>query len=163
MKVHCKTCGCEFNKLTYAVKKSPNHYCSRSCSAKMNNKLTPKRKKEGLCRGCKIEINSAYTWCDECWKHRKSKRSVSNKTKLELTIKDGGGNKYRKIRHHAHIIANKTGLINKPCRCGYSKHVEICHIKSIESFPDDALASEINHIDNLIQLCPNCHWEFDNE
>ena len=50
-----------------------------------------------------------------------------------------------------------------PCaHCGYDKHVELAHIKDIASFPDDALLSEVNSEDNIIQLCPNCHWEFDN-
>jgi heterodisulfide reductase subunit B len=45
--------------------------------------------------------------------------------------------------------------------CGYDKHVEICHKKAIKDFPHTALVSEINSPDNLLMLCPNCHWEFD--
>lgn len=51
----------------------------------------------------------------------------------------------------------------KKCsKCGYDKHFQICHIKSISSFPDDTMLSEINNISNVVALCPNCHWEFDN-
>lgn len=51
-----------------------------------------------------------------------------------------------------------------PCHiCGYSKHVELAHIRAISSFPLTALVGEVNHKDNIIQLCPNCHWEFDNK
>jgi predicted restriction endonuclease len=46
--------------------------------------------------------------------------------------------------------------------CGYDKHVEICHIRAINTFPDDTPVSVVSGIDNLIALCPNCHWEFDN-
>jgi predicted restriction endonuclease len=46
--------------------------------------------------------------------------------------------------------------------CGYNTHVEVCHIKSVSSFSDDTLITEINSIDNLVGLCPNHHWEFDN-
>lgn len=46
--------------------------------------------------------------------------------------------------------------------CGYDKHYETAHIKSVSSFDSDALLSEINSIDNLIALCPNHHWEYDN-
>ena len=46
--------------------------------------------------------------------------------------------------------------------CGYDKHYEIAHIKPVSDFEDDALITEINSIDNLIALCPNHHWEFDN-
>jgi len=46
--------------------------------------------------------------------------------------------------------------------CGYSNHVEVCHIKSVSDFDGDELMRNINSIDNLIGLCPNHHWEFDN-
>ena len=48
--------------------------------------------------------------------------------------------------------------------CGYDKHVEIHHIKSISSFIVDSTATlyDVNNPDNLVYLCPNCHWEIDN-
>ena len=46
--------------------------------------------------------------------------------------------------------------------CGYDKHFEVAHIKAVSDFDDDALISEINNEDNLIALCPNHHWEYDN-
>lgn len=50
----------------------------------------------------------------------------------------------------------------KKCKaCGYSLHVEVCHIKPIKEFVDTSLIKEINDLKNLIYLCPNCHWEFD--
>ena len=50
-----------------------------------------------------------------------------------------------------------------PCEhCGYDKHTEVCHIKAIKDFPMSASVLEINAPQNLIRLCPNCHWEFDN-
>ena len=42
-------------------------------------------------------------------------------------------------------------------------HADICHIKNVAAFPDDALLSEINASKNLVALCPNHHWEFDYE
>ena len=45
--------------------------------------------------------------------------------------------------------------------CRYGKFVEICHIKPVASFPDEATLEEINAHDNLIALCPNCHRELD--
>jgi hypothetical protein len=38
MLVNCKNCSKEFDKLANQVAKHPNHFCSRSCSAKFNNK-----------------------------------------------------------------------------------------------------------------------------
>jgi hypothetical protein len=54
---------------------------------------------------------------------------------------------------------------NSSCceRCGYTKHIECCHIKPISSFSIDTMISEINKPENLIILCPNCHWEFDHQ
>ena len=50
-----------------------------------------------------------------------------------------------------------------PCaKCGYDKHVELAHIKPISKFGDESKLSDVNSENNVIQLCPNCHWEFDN-
>ena len=46
--------------------------------------------------------------------------------------------------------------------CGYTHHVEVAHIKPVSSFNETATIREINSIDNLIGLCPNHHWEYDN-
>ena len=46
--------------------------------------------------------------------------------------------------------------------CGYDKFVEVCHIKPVSEFPPSAFVSEINSLDNLILLCRNCHYEYDN-
>lgn len=46
--------------------------------------------------------------------------------------------------------------------CGYDAHYEVCHIRSISDFPPEALVSDINALTNLVALCPNHHWEFDN-
>ena len=45
--------------------------------------------------------------------------------------------------------------------CGYSKHVEVCHIRAVADFSGTALLEEINQDTNLVGLCPNHHWEFD--
>lgn len=45
--------------------------------------------------------------------------------------------------------------------CSYSKHVEVCHIRPISTFPVESQLKDINSKDNLVGLCPNCHWEFD--
>ena len=47
--------------------------------------------------------------------------------------------------------------------CGYSKHVDACHRKAVAVFSDDTKIREINHIDNLLWLCKNHHWELDHD
>ena len=69
--------------------------------------------------------------------------------------------KYSYVRYIARTLALEAGV--KCCQsCGYDKHYEICHIKAISEFTSDTLIKDINSLNNLIALCPNCHWEFDN-
>ena len=46
--------------------------------------------------------------------------------------------------------------------CGYTNHVEVAHIKAVSEFSNDISISEINALSNLVGLCPNHHWEYDN-
>ena len=68
-------------------------------------------------------------------------------------------NRYAKIRYHARYAFE--AIITKCQKCGYDKHVEMCHIKPIKDFLETATISEINDPTNIVGLCPNCHWEFD--
>lgn len=45
--------------------------------------------------------------------------------------------------------------------CGYEKHLDLAHRKAVADFPADTLCTEINHIDNLVMLCPTHHREAD--
>lgn len=89
--------------------------------------------------------------------------SVLNKTKGELFGTRKNWQSARSdIQKNARIIFNES---NKECKCaicGYSNHIEIAHIKAVSEFEDSSLISEINDINNLIALCPNHHWEYDN-
>jgi hypothetical protein len=64
---------------------------------------------------------------------------------------------------HVRYFARKQHVFTSCVICGYSKHVEVCHIKDIADFPDTATIEEINQESNVIGLCPNHHWEFDND
>lgn len=150
-------------------KTSNPKFCSRSCAASYNNKKFPKRKIQRKCSRCDKEIrNWKSVLCEEHWQeHLKNKReAIENKTIGEYrdTVKSAG-------LHRSSIHANIRGLARswfkhmklEPCaKCGYDKHVELCHIKAMSDFPDSALVKEVNNKENIIQLCPNCHWEFDN-
>jgi hypothetical protein len=53
-------------------------------------------------------------------------------------------------------------LTRKKCQnCNYSKCVELAHIKAIANFSENTLLKEINHKDNILSLCRNCHFELD--
>jgi predicted restriction endonuclease len=54
-------------------------------------------------------------------------------------------------------------LLNLSCQvCGYKHHIELAHIKPISSFSEQDKLGVINDSSNILVLCPNHHWEFDN-
>ena len=120
-------------------------FCNRSCSAKFNN----------LQREKKLKIKSL----------KKEKfEFILNLTKKDLIDKHQTYHRYRStIRKHAHYVFNMYHEHQECKVCGYDTHIEVCHIKPVSSFNDDELISEINSINNLVGLCPNHHWEFDNK
>lgn len=133
-------------------------FCSRSCAAKHTNKI-PKRKRTKICKTCNIQIRSDVTYCSFCWKQK----VISDDITLGEAIytKHHKSSAFALVREKARRIARNNNMTS--CEiCGYSKHVEIAHIKSISSFSTDTLLSVINSLSNLKALCPNCHWEFDN-
>ncbi|MFN8530060.1 MAG: HNH endonuclease [Anaerolineae bacterium] len=75
-----------------------------------------------------------------------------------------GSAKYQiaaQLRALARSAYEQSGAPRVCKNCGYAKHVEICHIKAISSFPPETLVEVVNDAANLVALCPNCHWEFD--
>lgn len=80
------------------------------------------------------------------------------KTKGELLSSRKNYQSYRSsIRKHAELTYFRSTKVKKCAICGYDKHIEIAHIKSVAEFDDSATIAEINSIDNLIALCPNHH------
>lgn len=66
--------------------------------------------------------------------------------------------KLRGLSRKAYLKSDKP----KECHnCGYAKHFDVCHVKDVKDFDGQTLVTEVNSLDNLIALCPNCHWEFD--
>lgn len=171
MKVNCKQCQIEFEKSSTEVRKHPNHFCSRSCSAKFNNKgkqHNPPKKR--ICSKCNNPFFSAKEnrksklLCSNCReKYEQYTDFLKSKTLAEYYELSSIKGKHPSWRN-SHIRAlnrswNKNMVTN--CKCGYSKHVELCHIKPISSFPETATLGEINSPENIKAMCPNCHWEFD--
>lgn len=136
-------------------------FCSRSCAVSYNNQKFPKRiKQKYFCRVCGIEIFSRRLFCDA---HNPQKVDWSKRTIEEaVTYHNGASNRYGRIRDHAKRTYRNSDRPNKCEKCGYHKHYEVCHIKPIYLFSLNTIISVTNDINNLIALCPNCHWEFDN-
>ena len=85
-------------------------------------------------------------------------------TKKELFLhrKSSYQNARSAIVKHARRVYQNSDKPKQCIICGYDKHYEVAHIKAVADFSDDTLVSEINSKNNLIALCPNHHWEYDN-
>lgn len=147
MKCNNTTCNNETN--------NPK-YCSQSCSASQGNRNSPRKTKTKQCK-CGQFILSNRKYCAEC----RNKDITNDLTLLEMK------QRYKHLHRSSTFVlvrngARKKNKITHCQKCGYDKHVEVCHIRPIHTFPDSAKLSEVNADDNLIVLCPNCHWEFDN-
>lgn len=128
-------------------------FCSRSCSAKETNKVPKRKAKQRNCSSCGDLIQSRRTKCDACL----APKDMS----LEQAIyyRHHRSSAFTLVRSRARASVREEEQVCESC--GYDKHVEVCHIKPIHSFPLETMLSEINRRDNLKILCPNCHWEFD--
>ncbi len=141
-------------------------FCSRSCAAKVNNRKNPKKKLTKKCTKCDNLVRSyRSTLCDIHFEEY-CKRYKNEMTLGEYRAKASVEGKHPSWLHsHIRNFARSwlAEMRDLPCaKCGYSLHVELAHIKAISDFEDNAKLSEVNSKLNVIQLCPNCHWEFDN-
>lgn len=134
-------------------------FCSKSCFATYNKLKQPKADDFCVCGSKKTR--KALT-CRKCRKYPKRKSVLLDQLKGNLISKSQYWIQWRnKITHHARKTYIDSKYSTECAICGYSLHTEICHIQSVSDFSKDAQVSEINHIENLIPLCKNHHWEFD--
>ena len=174
----CKTCGRKFT--TETVPKPPPRkmprivsclqcgeptenprFCSRSCAAVYNNQAYPKRtKQQRRCKRCGTPVTGWIRICHNCKVVRGTRVDWSKRTLGEVHA-----NAKYQVSALCRLVARqifKQSSRPRICQnCGYEKHVEICHIRAIKDFSPDTPIAIVSGIDNLIALCPNCHWEFD--
>jgi hypothetical protein len=156
----CANCEKIINKKPDKRSKTGNVFCNSACSASFNNRI-PKRIAKHRCEKCDRPIwgGSFSGLCGACYR---SEYQIDGKTLLEVVgHRKNDANRYTSIRYSARRAYSKSGLPMKCIVCGYDVHVEICHVKGIAEFPDNALISEINDLTNLMALCRNHHWEKD--
>ena len=148
----CKVC----NKPT----NNPS-FCSRACSTIFTNKNYQRRKWH--CKKCgksKAKPSKYARYCDTCNPKIHKYLTLGELRQEYKTRGKHPQNIYVYIREQARRKSKLLGMTS--CSfCGYDYHVEIAHRKSISSFSDSSLIDEINSKDNILALCPNCHWEFD--
>lgn len=145
--INCLICNRETN--------NPK-FCSRSCAAKHNNTVAVKRTKtKQLCKVCNVEIplRNRRIICDDCKSVKWLSKSLENAKAMY------GKGHHAKIRQFARKEMRSS---ERSCfACGYNKFVEVCHIIPIREFQANATITQINNRNNLVFLCPNCHWELD--
>lgn len=148
------------NTCNFCNKETSNpKFCSRSCSAKNSNSVSPRRIKTKVCafKDCEITILSSRKYCTD----HKNKFYLKFKTMGELRESAKGV----QVNSYARGLAREWARKNLDCSgcwyCGYSTHVEVCHIKDVALFSDETYVSE-TYENNVIILCRNHHWEYDN-
>lgn len=152
MLVTCLKCSIVFEKTKSSCERSPRHFCSRSCSVSVNNL--------GKCRNKRIAKPKPIK------KKRISREEFEKRTLGEYRLMPSVIGKHPSWLHsHVRNFARTWNKIlrDMPCqKCGYDFHVEMAHIKPISSFTADITLGEINSPNNILVLCRNHHWEFDN-
>ena len=161
---YCLQCGYLYT--VYTQKHKQNRWCSPICrrlyqsNRDVSLKVDKPKPAPGMvytiCVGCDGEMKAYRTtkrpFCSkECrlnYLKRLTKKDIES-VHISSTIR-----KYNREWNRDITI--------KPCaNCGYSKHVELAHIVAVSEFSDDVPFGIINSPDNILPLCPTCHWEFD--
>jgi len=136
-------------------------FCNKSCAGKFNGtiggSIAAKNKRvQRTCSSC----DGVMPWtankvrvCASCRSAARDRIPSSTKASMHRCS----------ISFNARQVLFKSDRPRKCEKCGYDRHVEACHKRAVADFPDDALMSEVNGLDNLMWLCPNHHWEFDHE
>ena len=135
-------------------------FCCRSCAAIYNN--THREKVKRFCVKCGIFIGEGAEfrrkYCDNCNPNSVDWSTITLGEAREKRSYQANS----RIRDLARAKAIKIKRFCKCAECGYDKHIEICHIKALKDFEDNTSIEVINDLTNLVGLCPNHHWEFDN-
>lgn len=181
----CKQCGniIEVGNIQVAQVRRKD-FCNKICSAKFTKN---RKSKDDYCFGCGCKLTTIRNevgkllhrkYCDGCFKKNRfslspslsaeqklepEKYAFENQTKGSLfSRRKNWQSASSALRKNARIVYDKSGHPKQCNVCGYNKHYEVSHKKSVASFSDETKVSDINHISNLVALCRNCHWELDN-
>ena len=167
IEIVCSGCGISFKKDHWNIIGNKPSFCSKRCAnLRLNVKKWKNHTKKILnciiC-GTAVDLRSKSKICLECYAQQ-TKNIIEKITVGELKSKHKTkNNPWYSAEIRKFCRTYNSDLLNKPCqKCGYDKYTELCHIKPISSFSDKSTIEEINNKNNIIVLCPNHHWEFDN-
>lgn len=144
-------------------------FCNRTCSgAYKRGRPTGLKATRPKCLNCENPVGQTrHKYCSKtCSAQHRAEQSMLEqlgRTKGDLFSSRKNWQSARSsIQSMARSAFFANGGPSKCMECGYSKHVDVCHRRDVSDFPDDSTIAEINSLDNLIPLCKNHHWEFDN-
>lgn len=147
----CQRCQSDFQPT-----KPDQRYCNHRCRKRQAAADWRARGKQARqCPSCSNPLRGCEKACKNC-----------------LTLHDVRSRLSVKGKHpswfNSHVrLYNRSWnkeLLSLPCQvCGYKKHIELAHIKAVSTFPVETAIATVNNPDNILVLCPNHHWEFDNE
>ncbi len=141
-------------------------FCNKSCAAKFNNiGVCRHRTKEQSDNDIKYPTKRKRKQNTIPLPIYKDKISISSITKGELfKTRTTWQNARSAIQKHARATYFESATHTHCCvlTCTYATHIDVAHIKPVCEFTDNNTISEINTKENLMGLCKNHHWEFDN-
>jgi hypothetical protein len=138
-------------------------FCGKGCATSWNNRHRPSRAlAQRPCETCpqcggKRSDSSRNGICRTC-------RKANRLAVLETTTVGELRAQYGTAAFHAKLRGLSRWAYKGPmaCReCGYDRHVDICHLRPVASFPPSATIAEVNAESNLAAFCPTHHWELD--
>lgn len=130
---------------------TPNpKFCNRSCAAKHNNRLFPKRKQQNKCKDCGIPIKPQRIRCQSCNSNRPNAVISEWKLNPETGMKSG-------FRLRSQVRNYLLEQSNHQCsHCGWN---EINPVTGKAPLQIDHIDGNCGNAEetNLRVLCPNCH------
>lgn len=156
MIVKCLKCATHFDKKSSEIKKSPNHFCSRSCHVSYQNHLNPKRSPQGKCRQCSRPISTTRMFCRSGCREAYKLEHPSN-TPYENVRSWRRRTKARAVEY----------LGGKCVNCGYNRCLRSLSFHHLEPSKKDfrissrciSWESMVKELDKCVLLCSNCHME----
>ena len=154
-------CKCKIQQLTDAqiIKgvENSNSWIELSFNLGYKNRFPKKSKEELIDRLEKLNLLETFI--------QKIENPISFKKKTKKEVFENTKNwqfARSQIQKRARAAYQKSDKPKYCVICGYNKTYQVAHIKAVSDFSGEITIEEINSLDNLIALCPNHHWEYDN-
>lgn len=127
-------------------------FCSKSCSASYNNRITKKKGRQQFCVNCGMEVKYPNKYCSiECQVEFRFDAYINRWKNGEV---DGMYGKYAVSKYIRKYLMNKYD--NKCSRCGWGEINPFTKKIPLEVHHKDGDYTN-NDESNLELLCPNCH------